>query len=1195
MNSNSLLPHAGTALRALGLGAALALAAVPSFGQTYTWAGGSSAAYFTAANWSPSGINFTALNNATLVVGRGNPNNPTLTGGSLSIGARPGRVNVLTGGRLTVAGNLYPYNSDSLNGAFTVNALGVVNFRSNPAAIKVGAGGLGQLLINGGSFTTLSGLSVATGTGGRALVTVAGGALNVGGGTGTDMDLNLANGAGLTARLNITGGAVVVTRNLNIGSGGSIFISSIGQLTIGGDKRAQLNGLVASGQLTCPAGQTLEFTYNGTNTLAAIYHNPNSLYRETPTQVLLNNGVTGTGALLAVIDKATSNIVSLKLNGVETLNQLGNSRKGSYYDLTTSAGFETIGNCTFTVTKETPDVVDVSFKRVYDPGTGQVTPVDADIHYVINKQDTGLYTYSVLEHRPAYPKFDLGSWRQVLWIAQDGTNYLCEKIYTDSLRSWQMPSVADFNAASATPVAEIVKLNTGVRAGKYDGKYEYSLPFWETPLYGHASDVNHIGSWIVLGSEEFFNEGPTFHDLNAAAGILHVCMNGVHYNAKGLEVQPGEQWRKMYGPYLIYTSTGATADDNWAAAQRRTQEEKAKWPYAWLTDNAEYPLAAGRGSLTGRFVIQDRLKPSITGKNAWIGVTQLSNPDQQWQFEEKNYQYWVKTDAQGNFNLANVRPGTYSLFAYTDGEVGEYSQQNVTVTAGTATSLGTVTWNIGRDNGQLLFEIGVPDRKAGEYKFGDFAYAEGFVQDKFNTTFANPIEYNVKDRNWATALPYAQSPYPTSATTQVPWKWRLNFNLPATLPTSGNVTLTLAFASSDRSNEFVYVNDETRTFTTFYPDNGGGNAFIRQSNYAKYGLKRISIPISRLRPGANTITLMMASSQAMANHVMYDYISLEGDITFAPLSLNTVATAVTCPGSADGRLTATFGDGIPGYQIKLGAAGTYAAATSPYAFANLAAGTYTVFVKDLDGAETSQTVTIGTAGVLPEPRVAASRLDATTTGGTPETVYLGYGAQQLTLTATGTTYAWSPAAALSSSTGASVAFAPTQAGTYTYTVLATSALGCTTVTTITLTVVDARCGSKNDKVQVCHNGQPLCISPNAVPAHLRNHPGDQLGSCAPARPAAKGGPASGGAALEAYPNPFTASATLRFRAATAGPAQVRVYNMLGQPVATLFDQTAQAGQAYELTLNGERLASGLYTCQLRLNGTVETVRLTLMK
>ncbi len=46
------------------------------------------------------------------------------------------------------------------------------------------------------------------------------------------------------------------------------------------------------------------------------------------------------------------------------------------------------------------------------------------------------------------------------------------------------------------------------------------------------------------------------------------------------------------------------------------------------------------------------------------------------------------------------------------------------------------------------------------------------------------------------------------------------------------------------------------------------------------------------------------------------------------------------------------------------------------------------------------------------------------------------------------------------------------------------------------------CGNNDNKVQLCHvppgnpaNEQTLCISPNAVPAHLENHEGDHCGPC----------------------------------------------------------------------------------------------------
>ncbi|MBD0255077.1 MAG: hypothetical protein ICV83_05115, partial [Cytophagales bacterium] len=96
------------------------------------------------------------------------------------------------------------------------------------------------------------------------------------------------------------------------------------------------------------------------------------------------------------------------------------------------------------------------------------------------------------------------------------------------------------------------------------------------------------------------------------------------------------------------------------------------------------------------------------------------------------------------------------------------------------------------------------------------------------------------------------------------------------------------------------------------------------------------------------------------------------------------------------------------------------------------------------------------------------------TGGNAKIIYLGYGPQSVTLTASNTpaaaSYAWSPAAGLSNAMIANPVFAPTKAGTYTFTVTGTNAAGCTANASVTITVIDAR-GTRNaKKVRVCHKG-----------------------------------------------------------------------------------------------------------------------------
>ena len=83
--------------------------------------------------------------------------------------------------------------------------------------------------------------------------------------------------------------------------------------------------------------------------------------------------------------------------------------------------------------------------------------------------------------------------------------------------------------------------------------------------------------------------------------------------------------------------------------------------------------------------------------------------------------------------------------------------------------------------------------------------------------------------------------------------------------------------------------------------------------------------------------------------------------------------------------------------------------------------------------------------------------------------------------------------------------------------------------------------------------------------------------------------------LQAYPNPITDQATVSFRPTQAGKAQVKVYNQLGLLVATLYDGQVEGNRLYSMSLNGQLLAAGVYTCQLSTNGKVTNQRLLVSK
>jgi rhamnogalacturonan endolyase len=321
----------------------------------------------------------------------------------------------------------------------------------------------------------------------------------------------------------------------------------------------------------------------------------------------------------------------------------------------------------------------------------------------------------------------------------------------------------------------------------------------------------------------------------------------------------------MFGPYLLYVNSDLRgADVLWADAQAQVSAESGAWPYSWLTDNPLYPPAEARGAVSGRLIISDRMKPALSGVGAWVGLAQ---PDSggNWQFESKRYQYWVKAGVDGGFTIPSVRPGSYTLYAFTNGAVGEYSQPNVTATAGITSALGNVVWNVPHPGNSIAWEIGVPDRNSTEFRHGN-DYFEPLLYQQFENEFSGALEYTVGLSDWRTDWNYVQTQSVESGTN---WKWRINFNLDS-IP-SGNATLTIAFAGSDHARMNVYVNDESALLASFIPENGGGNALIREGSHAKYSVSYVTIPTSLLNPGPNTITLVQNGS----GHVMYDYLNLE--------------------------------------------------------------------------------------------------------------------------------------------------------------------------------------------------------------------------------------------------------------------------------------------------------------------------------
>jgi Secretion system C-terminal sorting domain len=79
-----------------------------------------------------------------------------------------------------------------------------------------------------------------------------------------------------------------------------------------------------------------------------------------------------------------------------------------------------------------------------------------------------------------------------------------------------------------------------------------------------------------------------------------------------------------------------------------------------------------------------------------------------------------------------------------------------------------------------------------------------------------------------------------------------------------------------------------------------------------------------------------------------------------------------------------------------------------------------------------------------------------------------------------------------------------------------------------------------------------------------------------------------------YPNPFNPTTKIEYRIAKSGFVSLKVYNLLGQEVVTLFSGDEQPGN-YSATFDGSKLASGLYFYRLTAQGYSKVMKMLMIK
>jgi hypothetical protein len=79
-----------------------------------------------------------------------------------------------------------------------------------------------------------------------------------------------------------------------------------------------------------------------------------------------------------------------------------------------------------------------------------------------------------------------------------------------------------------------------------------------------------------------------------------------------------------------------------------------------------------------------------------------------------------------------------------------------------------------------------------------------------------------------------------------------------------------------------------------------------------------------------------------------------------------------------------------------------------------------------------------------------------------------------------------------------------------------------------------------------------------------------------------------------YPNPFNPATTIRYGIPNAAKVTMKIYNVLGQEVATLVDTDQTAG-TYNVRFDAGSLASGMYLYRITAGQFVQVKKMLLLK
>lgn len=594
-----------------------------------------------------------------------------------------------------------------------------------------------------------------------------------------------------------------------------------------------------------------------------------TLHEEANTFILSNGTVTAT------ILKTNGDIRSLKYKGTEVFtDQSGHA--GGYWSHDTTGGKDLVTKVTISPVDNGGERAEVSVKGIsggikmgHGPGASRDGdfPADIEIRYALGRGDSGIYTYCVFDHLPEYDSASMTEARFAVKLAD-----FFDWMSIDEQRNLHYPETI-----------------------RGEDKYVYTALQSENRAFGFSSTTRNIGFYFINPSIEYLSGGPTKPEFlchrdttRVQAPVVLNYWRSSHYGGANVTVAAGESWIKVIGPFLLYVNEGPDPLAMWREARAKADLERQKWPYEWV-DAGNYAKPAERGTVVGRLVLHDPLMSEFPAR-IMVGLakptyTVLGRRDGDrsinWQTDAKHYQFWTRSDnPDGTFSIPAVSPGVYTLYAFADGVLGEFSKADIEVGTAETVDLGELVWTPVR-RGRQIWEVGVPNRTAREFAGGD-RFFEPDITLQYPKMFPDDVNFTIGQSNAAVDWFFAHVPHNIDPTARVlPFRgvsgegretpFTIRFTLDE-VPT-GKGVLRLAICGTGTRLIDVAVNGESVGQIELGPPEGVITRHQVQGLWYERGLE---FDAGKFTSGKNSLTLTVPAGRITAG-VVYDYLRLEVD------------------------------------------------------------------------------------------------------------------------------------------------------------------------------------------------------------------------------------------------------------------------------------------------------------------------------